>query len=110
MFWKNSYCLVVILTLMVVWSSGQSICACVFLALNVMNLIIVFREFKYFPSDMAIYVLWGLPVLQVFVIGVDLNLVGGMCKQPPPVPEGPNYGVEFQPVNVVVLFGFVQSG
>lgn len=62
-FREDRHRLVVVLSLMVIWSSGQSVCACVFLALDMVNLIIIFGKFEYFPGDAQIDVLWRLPVL-----------------------------------------------
>ena len=77
--WEDSYGLVVVFTLMVVQLSGQGISMCIFLAFNIMNLIVVLGKFEYFPSDTTVDVLWGFPVLEVLVVRVDLNFVGGVC-------------------------------
>ena len=72
-----------------------------------MNFVVVFREFEYFPSDMTIDVLRGFPILEVLVIRIDLNLVGGVRQQPPPILECTYDGVELQSVDIIVSFGFI---
>ena len=63
MFWENRHGLVVVFPLTIVRSLRQGVSPRVLLAFNVMNFVVILQKFKYFPSDLSIYVLWGLPVL-----------------------------------------------
>ena len=80
---------------MVVRSSGQGVRACVLLAFDVMNFVVILRKFEYFPCNTTVNVLGGFPILKILVIGINLDFVGGVCQQPPPISEGAYNGVEF---------------
>ena len=92
---QDGYPLVIVFALVVVGSSGQGICSCVLLALDVMNFVVILGEFKYFPCDASVNVLRGSPVLKILVIRINLDFVGGVRQQPSPISECTYDGVEF---------------
>ena len=74
------------------------------------NFVVIFGEFEYFPCDATVDVLWGFPVLEILVVGIDLYFVGGVCQQPPPVSECAYNGIKLQSIDIVVSFSFIQGG
>ena len=73
---EHDHIFVVFLTLVVVWSSQESICPSVLSPFKVVNLDVIIGKFYYFPCYSTAYLLGVSPVLQIHVVGEYFDLVG----------------------------------
>jgi hypothetical protein len=85
---EDDHIFVVPLALVVIRPSGEGVCSSVGLPCYVVYLDGVVSKFDYFSRYPTTDLLWVSPVLQVEVIRIYLDLVGGSRKQRSRVSEG----------------------